>query len=141
VENRFLGIKSRGIYETPGGTILRLAHQAVESITMDREVLHLRDGLIPKYASLIYNGFWFSPEMQILQETMDAAQESVWGRAGLKLYKGSCQVVGRKSSRSLYLPEYATFEEDTVYDQSDAEGFIRLLGLRLRLQALQKKQG
>jgi argininosuccinate synthase len=141
VENRFLGIKSRGIYETPGGTILRLAHQAVESITMDREVLHLRDGLIPKYASLIYNGFWFSPEMQILQETMDAAQESVWGRARLKLYKGSCQVVGRKSSRSLYLPEYATFEEDTVYDQSDAEGFIRLLGLRLRLQALQKKQG
>jgi argininosuccinate synthase len=139
VENRFVGIKSRGIYETPGGTILRLAHQAVESITMDREVLHLRDSLIPKYASLIYNGFWFSPEMQMLQETMDAAQENVWGRARLKLYKGSCQVVGRKSSRSLYKPEYATFEEDRVYDQSDADGFIRLLGLRLRIQALREK--
>ena len=140
VENRFVGIKSRGVYETPGGTILRLAHQAVESITMDREVLHLRDGLIPRYASLIYNGFWFSPEMELLQETMDAAQENVWGKARLKLYKGSCQVVGRKSSRSLYQPEYATFEEDTVYDQSDAEGFIRLLGLRLRLQALRDKE-
>ncbi len=139
VENRFVGIKSRGIYETPGGTILRLAHQAVESITMDREVLHLRDSLIPRYASLIYNGFWFSPEMRLLQETMDVAQENVWGRARLKLYKGSCQVVGRKSSRSLYQPEYATFEEDRVYDQSDAEGFIRLLGIRLKLQALQRK--
>ncbi len=140
VENRFVGIKSRGVYETPGGTILRIAHQAVESITMDREVLHLRDGLIPRYASLIYNGFWFSPEMKMLQETMDAAQENVWGKARLKLYKGSCQVVGRKSSRSLYQPEYATFEEDTVYDQSDADGFIRLLGLRLRLQALRDKE-
>ena len=139
VENRFVGIKSRGIYETPGGTILRLAHQAVESITMDREVLHLRDSLISKYASLIYNGFWFSPEMQMLQETMDVAQENVWGRARLKLYKGSCQVVGRQSQRSLYQPEYATFEEDTVYDQSDADGFIRLLGLRLRLRTLQEK--
>jgi len=140
VENRFVGIKSRGVYETPGGTILRMAHQAVESITMDREVLHLRDGLIPKYASLIYNGFWFSPEMEMLQATMDAVQENVWGKARLKLYKGSCQVVGRKSSRSLYQPEYATFEEDTVYDQSDADGFIRLLGLRLRLQASQRKK-
>ena len=116
-----------------------MAHQAVESITMDREVLHLRDSLVPRYSSLIYNGFWFSPEMQLLQETMDAAQENVWGRARLKLYKGSSQVVGRKSSRSLYRAEYATFEEDTVYDQSDADGFIRLLGLRLRLQALQGK--
>ena len=139
VENRFVGIKSRGVYETPGGTILRMAHQAVESITMDREVLHLRDSLVPRYSSLIYNGFWFSPEMQLLQKTMDAAQENVWGKARLKLYKGSCQVVGRKSSRSLYRSEYATFEEDTVYDQSDADGFIRLLGLRLRLQALQRK--
>jgi argininosuccinate synthase len=139
VENRFVGIKSRGVYETPGGTILRMAHEAVESITMDREVLHLRDSLVPRYSSLIYNGFWFSPEMQLLQKTMDAAQENVWGRARLKLYKGSCQVVGRKSSRSLYKTEYATFEEDTVYDQSDADGFIRLLGLRLRLQALQRK--
>ena len=136
VENRFVGIKSRGIYETPGGTILRLAHQAVESITMDREVLHLRDSLIPRYASLIYNGFWFSPEMKMLQQTMDGAQENVWGRARLKLYKGSCQVTGRKSARSLYQPEYATFDEDKVYDQSDADGFIKLQGLRLRLQAL-----
>jgi argininosuccinate synthase len=139
VENRFVGIKSRGVYETPGGTILRMAHEAVESITMDREVLHLRNSLVPRYSSLIYNGFWFSPEMQLLQETMDSAQENVWGRARLKLYKGSCQVVGRKSSRSLYQSEYATFEEDTVYDQGDADGFIRLLGLRLRLQALQRK--
>lgn len=139
VENRFVGIKSRGVYETPGGTILRMAHQAVESITMDREVLHLRDSLVPRYSSLIYNGFWFSPEMELLQETMDTAQENVWGRARLKLYKGSCQVVGRQSDRSLYRTDYATFEEDSVYDQSDAEGFIRLLGLRLRLQALARK--
>ena len=140
VENRFVGMKSRGVYETPGGTILRMAHQAVESITMDREVLHLRDGLIPRYASLIYNGFWFSPEMRLLQETMDAAQENVWGRARLKLYKGSCQVVGRKSPRSLYQSQYATFEKDTVFDQSDADGFINLLGLRLRLQGVQVKK-
>jgi argininosuccinate synthase len=103
---------------------------------MDREVMQLRDSLIPKYASLIYNGFWFSPEMRLLQATMDAAQENVWGRARLKLYKGTCQVVGRKSPRSLYEPRYATFEEDTVYDQSEADGFIKLQGLRLRLQAL-----
>ena len=102
---------------------------------MDREVLHLRDSLIPKYSSLIYNGFWFSPEREMLQETMDVAQENVWGTARLKLYKGSCQVVGRKSTRSLYQPEYATFEEDTVYNQGDADGFIRLQGLRLRLRA------
>jgi len=138
VENRFVGMKSRGVYETPGGTILRLAHQAVESITLDREVMHLRDGLVPQYAKLIYNGFWFSPEMRMLQQTMDAAQENVWGTARLKLYKGSCQVAGRKSSRSLYQPEYATFEEDEVYDQASAEGFIKLQGLRLRLQALVK---
>jgi len=140
VENRFVGMKSRGVYETPGGTILRMAHQAVESITMDREVLHLRDGLIPRYASLIYNGFWFSPEMRLLQDTMDAAQENVWGRARLKLYKGSCQVVGRKSPRSLYQSEYATFEKDTVFDQSYADGFIKLLGLRLRLQGPQGRK-
>jgi len=138
VENRFVGMKSRGVYETPGGTILRLAHQAVESITLDREVMHLRDSLVPQYAKLIYNGFWFSPEMRMLQQTMDAAQENVWGTARLKLYKGSCQVVGRKSSRSLYQPEYATFEEDEVYDQASAEGFIKLQGLRLRIQALMK---
>lgn len=138
VENRFVGMKSRGVYETPGGTILRLAHQAVESITLDREVLHLRDSLVPQYAKLIYNGFWFSPEMRMLQQTMDAAQENVWGTARLKLYKGSCQVVGRKSSRSLYQPEYATFEEDEVYDQKSADGFIKLQGLRLRIEALIK---
>jgi len=136
VENRFVGMKSRGVYETPGGTILRLAHQAVESVTLDREVLHLRDSLVPHYAKLIYNGFWFSPEMRMLQQTMDAAQGNVWGRARLKLYKGSCQVVGRKSSRSLYQPEYATFEEDAVYDQKSADGFIKLHGLRLRIAAL-----
>jgi argininosuccinate synthase len=136
VENRFVGMKSRGVYETPGGTILRLAHQAVESITLDREVLHFRDSLVPHYAKLIYNGFWFSPEMRMLQQTMDVAQENVWGTARLKLYKGSCQVVGRKSSRSLYQPEYATFEEDEVYDQKSADGFIKILGLRLRIQAL-----
>ena len=139
VENRFVGMKSRGVYETPGGTIMRMAHQAVESITMDRELLHLRDGLVPRYASLIYNGFWFSPEMRMLQETMDAAQENVWGKARLKLYKGSCQVVGRKSPRSLYQSDYATFEKETVFDQSDADGFIKLLGLRLRLQGAQDK--
>jgi argininosuccinate synthase len=138
VENRFVGMKSRGVYETPGGTILRLAHQAVESITLDREVMHLRDSLVPQYAKLIYNGFWFSPEMRMLQQTMDAAQENVSGTARLKLYKGSCQVVGRKSSRSLYQPEYATFEEDEVYDQASAEGFIKLQALRLRIQALVK---
>jgi argininosuccinate synthase len=136
VENRFVGMKSRGVYETPGGTILRLAHQAVESVTLDREVLHLRDSLVPHYARLIYNGFWFSPEMGMLQQTMDAAQENVWGTARLKLYKGSCQVVGRKSPRSLYQPEYATFEEDAVYDQKSADGFIKIQGLRLRIQAL-----
>jgi argininosuccinate synthase len=136
VENRFVGMKSRGVYETPGGTILRLAHQAVESVTLDREVLHLRDSLVPHYAKLIYNGFWFSPEMGMLQQTMDAAQENVWGTARLKLYKGSCQVVGRKSPRSLYRPEYATFEEDEVYDQKSADGFIKIQGLRLRIQAL-----
>jgi argininosuccinate synthase len=136
VENRFVGMKSRGVYETPGGTILRLAHQAVESVTLDREVLHLRDSLVPHYARLIYNGFWFSPEMGMLQQTMDAAQENVWGTARLKLYKGSCQVVGRKSPRSLYQSEYATFEEDEVYDQKSADGFIKIQGLRLRLQAL-----
>jgi len=135
VENRFVGIKSRGVYETPGGTILRLAHQAVESITMDREVMHLRDSLIPRYAELVYYGFWFSPEMRVLQQAMDAAQENVYGTARLKLYKGSCQVVGRRSPRSLYRADYATFEEDEVYDQKSADGFIALQGLRLRLQA------
>ncbi len=136
VENRFVGMKSRGVYETPGGTIMRTAHKAVESITMDREVMHLRDGLIPEYSRLIYNGFWYSPEMRYLQSMMDMAQESVFGTARLKLYKGNCTVIGRKSERSLYQPSFATFEEDDVYRQDEASGFIRLLGLRLRIEAL-----
>jgi len=139
VENRFIGMKSRGVYETPGGTIMRIAHMAVESITMDREVIHLRDGLVPEYSRMIYNGFWFSPEMRYLQHMMDFAQESVWGTARLKLYKGSCQVIGRKSERSLYQPSFATFEEDDVYRQDEASGFIRLLGLRLRIETLVKR--
>jgi len=140
VENRFVGMKSRGIYETPGGTIMRAAHQAVESITMDREVLHIRDSLIPQYSRLIYNGFWYSPEMRLLQGVMDLAQDNVWGKARLKLYKGTCQVLGRKSDRSLYEPSFATFEEDDVYRQDDATGFIRLHGLRLRIDSVVSKQ-
>ncbi len=139
VENRFVGMKSRGVYETPGGTIMRIAHQAVESVTLDREVMFVRDSLIPQYSRLIYNGFWFSPEMRLLQNTMDLAQEHVYGTARLKLYKGTCTVVGRKSNRSLYQPSFATFEEDNVYRQDDATGFIRLNGLRLRIQSLVAK--
>jgi len=139
VENRFVGMKSRGVYETPGGTILHIAHRAVESITMDREVLHLRDSLIPKYSELIYYGFWFSPERELLQVTIDKSQKNVSGTARLKLYKGNCQVIGRRSENSLYHPGLATFEEDKVYDQKDAEGFIRLNALRLRLRAMMKK--
>jgi len=136
VENRFVGMKSRGVYETPGGTILRTAHMAMESITLDREVTHLRDGLIPKYATLIYNGFWFSPEMRLLQGLMDQAQENVSGEVRLELYKGNCRVLGRRSDRSLYREDFATFEADAVYDQRDAEGFIRLNALRLRIAKL-----
>ncbi|HOV85410.1 MAG TPA: argininosuccinate synthase [Syntrophobacteraceae bacterium] len=136
VENRFVGMKSRGVYETPGGTLLREGHRAVESITMDREVMQIRDSLVPQYSRLIYNGFWFSPEMLLLQDMMDRAQENVWGTARLKLYKGTCRVVGRKSDRSLYQPSFATFEEDDVYQQGDATGFIRLQALRLRIESL-----
>jgi argininosuccinate synthase len=139
VENRFVGMKSRGVYETPGGTILREAHRALETITLDREVMRIRDSLVPRYSELIYNGFWFSPERELLQTTMDASQRSVNGTVRLKLYKGSCTVVGRKSDQSLYQESFATFEEDTVYDQADATGFIRLNGLRLRIQALQNR--
>ncbi|MBI5442032.1 MAG: argininosuccinate synthase [Deltaproteobacteria bacterium] len=139
VENRFVGMKSRGVYETPGGTILREAHRAVESITMDREVKHLRDSLVPQYAKLVYNGFWFAPERLTLQTFMDEAQKNVTGTARVKLYKGNCIVAGRKSPLSLYDPETATFEADTVYNQADATGFIRLNALRLRL--LKKLQG
>jgi argininosuccinate synthase len=139
VENRFVGMKSRGVYETPGGTILRVAHRDLETITLDREVLDIRDSLIPRYAKLIYNGFWFSPEMTILQKTMDETQKTVNGVVRLKLYKGNCIPVGRKSNNSLYSEAFATFEEDEVYDQSDAEGFIRLNSLRLQIQALNKQ--
>ncbi|MCJ7595535.1 MAG: argininosuccinate synthase [Desulfobacterales bacterium] len=136
VENRYVGMKSRGVYETPGGTILRLAHQAVESITMDREVMHIRDGLVPRYAEMVYYGYWFSPERRLLQTLMDEAQENVSGLVRLKLYKGNCMVAGRKSEQSLYHSGFATFEEDEVYNQKDAEGFIRLNGLRLRIAHL-----
>ncbi|WP_163335982.1 argininosuccinate synthase [Desulfopila sp. IMCC35008] len=139
VENRFVGMKSRGVYETPGGTLLREAHLALEAITMDREVMKIRDSLVPKYAELIYNGFWFSPERELLQVTMDEAQKNVNGVVRMKLYKGNCIPVGRKSDQSLYQESFATFEEDNVYDQGDATGFIRLNGLRLRIQALQGK--
>jgi len=136
VENRYVGIKSRGVYETPGATVLHAAHKAVESLTLDREVLHLRDSLVPKYAELIYNGYWFSPERRALQDLMDGIQKNVTGTARLKLYKGSAGVVGRKSPVSLYHPEYATFEADRVYDQADAAGFIKLNSLRLRIERL-----
>jgi len=140
VENRFVGMKSRGVYETPGGTALRLAHMAMESITLDREVAHLRDSLIPKYAELIYNGFWFSPEMELLQKMIDDTQINVSGRVRLKLYKGGCHVLGRESSLSLYDESFATFEDEDVYSQKDAEGFIRLNALRLRIRNLARKR-
>ncbi len=139
VENRFVGMKSRGVYETPGGTLLRAAHRDLETITMDREVLRIRDSLIPRYADLVYNGFWFSPEMRLLQKTMDEAQETVSGTVRLKLYKGGCMPVGRRSDQSLYQESFATFEEDDVYNQADAAGFIRLNALRLQIAALKKK--
>ena len=135
VENRYVGMKSRGVYETPGGTLLHAAHRAVESITMDREVLHLRESLIPKYAELVYYGYWFAPERLMLQTAIDEAQKNVTGTARIRLYKGNCDTVGRKSAVSLYRPDLATFESDTVYDQKDAEGFIRLNALRLRVGA------
>lgn len=141
VENRFVGMKSRGVYETPGGTILRAAHRDLETITLDREVLAIRDSLVPRYSQLIYNGFWFSPEMRLLQRTMDDAQATVNGTVRLKLYKGNCIPVGRKSVNSLYSESFATFEEDAVYNQADATGFIRLNALRLRIQAHQRLQG
>jgi len=139
VENRFVGMKSRGVYETPGGTALWAAHRAVESITMDREVMLLRDQLTPKYSQLIYNGFWFSPEMKAMQTFIDQTQENVTGTARIKLYKGNCTVVGRKAPRSLYSEDIASFEEAGRYDQMDATGFIRLNALRLKLQAWMKK--
>lgn len=140
VENRFIGMKSRGVYETPGGSILRTAHIAMESITMDKEAMHLRDSLIPKYSEIIYNGFWFSPEMELLQNMIDLSQKNVSGVVRLELYKGNCRVLGRKSKQSLYSKDFATFEGDDVYNQKDAEGFIRLNALRLRIQKLKEKK-
>ena len=139
VENRYVGMKSRGVYETPGGTILHAAHRGLESLTMDREVMHLRDSLIPRYAELIYYGYWYAPEREMLQTALDEAQQDVTGTVRVKLYKGSCTVVGRKSSRSLYRLDMATFEEDEVYRQRDAEGFIRLNALRLAIRAQRRK--
>lgn len=141
VENRFVGMKSRGVYETPGGTILRAAHTAMESITLDREVMHLRDSMIPKYAELVYYGFWFSPERRLLQSMFDQTQQNVCGTVRLKLYKGNCDVTGRKSDRSLYREDFATFEDDTVYSHKDAEGFIRLNSLRLRIEKMLNHPG
>jgi argininosuccinate synthase len=135
VENRFVGMKSRGVYETPGGTILHAAHRGIESLCLDRGAMHLKDELMPRYAELIYNGFWFSPEREMLQALIDKSQEMVEGRVRLKLYKGVASVVGRQSPNSLYSQAHVTFEEDAVYDQRDAEGFIKLNALRLRLAA------
>jgi argininosuccinate synthase len=138
VENRYVGMKSRGVYETPGGTILYVAHRAMESITMDREVMHLRDSLIPKIAQMIYYGYWFSPEMDLMKVMIDETQKNVTGTVRLKLYKGNCTVLGRKSDKSLYNEAFATFEKDTVYNQADAEGFIRLNALRLRIRRMMR---
>ena len=135
VENRFVGMKSRGVYETPGGTVLQAAHRGIESLCLDRGAMHLKDELMPRYAELIYNGFWFAPEREMLQALIDKSQDKVDGRVRLKLFKGSVSVVGRRSPNSLYSQAHVTFEEDAVYDQRDAEGFIKLNALRLRLAA------
>ena len=142
VENRFVGMKSRGVYETPGGTILLVAHRGIESITLDREAAHLKDSLMPRYAELIYNGFWFSPERRMLQALIDTSQHSVSGRVRLKLYKGNVAVIGRESPSSLYSLKTVTFDEDEgAYDQFDAQGFIKLNALRLRLGAMAGRKG
>ena len=138
VENRFVGMKSRGIYETPGGTVLLAAHRGMESLTLDRGAAHLKDEMMPRYAELIYNGFWFSPEREMLQAAIDESQKFVTGTVTLKLYKGSATVVARTSDYSLYSEAHVTFEEDAVYDQQDAEGFIRLNALRLKLLGRRK---
>jgi len=140
VENRFVGMKSRGCYETPGGTVLASARRALESITLDREILHLRDSLVPRYAEMIYYGFWFSPERQALQTFLDACVQDVTGTVRLKLYKGNVVVTGRRSPRSLYRTDFATFEADSVYRQRDAEGFINLNALRLKIRSLRDQR-
>ena len=139
VENRYVGMKARGVYETPGGTILHAAHRALETLTLDREVVHLRDSLIPRYAEMIYYGYWFAPEREMLQAAIDESQKNVTGTVRLKLYKGNVMVVGRKSDRTLYNPEVASFDESGEYQQADAEGFIRLNSLRLRIRGLAQK--
>lgn len=139
VENRFVGMKSRGCYETPGGTIMLKAHRAIESLTLDREEAHLKDELMPRYAKLVYNGFWFAPEREMLQVAIDKTQENVRGTVRLKLYKGNVMVVGRSSELSLFNPEYCTFEEDSVYDQKDAGGFIKLNALRFIIAGKARK--
>lgn len=139
VENRYVGMKSRGVYETPGGTLLHVAHRAMESLTLDREALHLRDSLMPKYAELVYYGYWISPEREAIQLMVDEIQKDVTGEVRLKLYKGNCLAVGRKSEHSLYHQELATFEEEEIYNQKDAEGFIKLNALRLRIRNLLRK--
>jgi argininosuccinate synthase len=139
VESRYVGMKSRGVYETPGGTVLHKAHRAIESITLDREQIRIRDALVPEYGSLVYRGFWFSPERTMLQTMFDSIQGVVTGTVRVKLFKGNVSVVGRKSPQSLYREEFVTFEKDEVYDQADATGFIRLTGLRLRLDALRAR--
>jgi argininosuccinate synthase len=142
VENRYVGMKSRGVYETPGGTILLAAHRAIESITLDREAAHLKDSLMPRYAELIYNGFWFSPERRMLQALIDTSQHSVSGQVRLKLYKGGVSCIGRESPNSLYSMKVVTFEDDQgAYDQIDAQGFIKLNALRLRLGAMAGRRG
>ncbi len=141
VENRFVGMKSRGVYETPGGTILHVAHRALESLTMDREVMHLRDSLIPKISELIYYGFWYSPEMNMLRAAIEESQKNVTGTIKLKIYKGNIIIAGRKSPYSLYQKDLATFEEDSIYNQADATGFIKLNALRLSVQKLLDKKG
>ena len=140
VENRFVGMKSRGCYETPGGTIMLKAHRAIESITLDREEAHLKDEIMPKYAKLVYNGFWFSPEREMLQAAIDKTQVNVEGKVRLKLYKGNVTVVGRESEKSLFNPEYCTFEEDEVYDQKDAAGFIKLNALRFIIEGKARRK-
>ncbi len=142
LENRYVGMKSRGVYETPGGTILLMAHRGIEQITMDKGASHLKDELMPKYAELVYNGYWYSPEREMLQAAIDKSQELVTGTVRLKLYKGNVDIVGRKSDYSLYSQEHVTFEEDDVYDQADAGGFIKINALRLRLlKARDRKAG
>ena len=140
VENRFVGMKSRGVYETPGGTILQFAHRQIESLTMDREVMHLRDSLIPKYATLVYNGFWFAPEREMLQAAIAKSQENVTGDVRVKLFKGGVHICGRRSPLSLYDSKVVSFDEAGGYDQTDATGFIKLNALRLRVRAAMQKK-